>query len=70
VGAVTEAVIDEQTGLIVDVTQPEQLAKATERLASSRALRNQLGLAGRQWVEEYFLSEVNSHKMAKIYRST
>ncbi|HEU4999632.1 MAG TPA: glycosyltransferase family 4 protein [Lapillicoccus sp.] len=48
-GAV-DAVRDGETGLLVDVDAPDQLADAVERLLDDPGLRSRLGAAAREWV--------------------
>ena len=66
-GGAGEAVIDRQTGLIVDPADAPALADAVERLGRDEALRARLGAAGRAWVEENFLSEVNIRRLAEAF---
>lgn len=49
VGGVSEAVINNVTGLLVPPNRPAQLAAAFERLVFDESLRRRLGNAGRQW---------------------
>jgi phosphatidylinositol alpha-1,6-mannosyltransferase len=49
VGGVSEAVIDDITGLLVPPHRPAQLAAAFEKLIHDAALRRRLGAAGREW---------------------
>jgi phosphatidylinositol alpha-1,6-mannosyltransferase len=49
VGGVSEAVIDDVTGLLVPPDRPAQLAAAFEKLIHDPALRQRLGAAGREW---------------------
>lgn len=49
VGGVSEAVIDNVTGLLVPPDRPAQLAAAFEKLIHDATLRRQLGAAGRDW---------------------
>jgi len=49
VGGVSEAVVDDVTGLIVPPHRPAQLAAAFEKLIHDSALRHRLGFAGRDW---------------------
>ena len=66
-GGASEAVIDGQTGLIADPADTGALADAVARLADDAALRDKLGMAGRRWVEENFLSEVNIRRLAQAF---
>lgn len=54
VGGNPEAVIDQQTGLIVPAGSPGDLAEAILKLALEPALRRELGEKGRQRIEESF----------------
>ncbi len=49
VGGVSEAVLDDVTGLVVPPHRPAQLAAAFEKLIHDPALRRRLGQAGRDW---------------------
>jgi len=51
-GGVTDAVLHDQTGLLVDPGSPLQLADALARILEDDALANRLGAAGRQRVEK------------------
>ncbi len=66
-GGAGEAVLDGQTGLLVDPADARALADAVERLARDEGLRQRLGLAGRAWVEDNFLSEVNVRRLAEAF---
>lgn len=66
-GGAGEAVIDGQTGLIVDPADTRALADAVERLARDEALRRRLGAGGRAWVEANFLSDVNIRLLAEAF---
>lgn len=69
-GATTEAIRDGETGLLVDPADPAALADAVERLTADPALRARLGRAGRAWVEEHFLAEKNTRRLAEAFRAT
>ena len=49
VGGVSEAVVNDVTGLIVPPHRPAQLAAAFEKLIHDPTLRQRLGFAGRDW---------------------
>ena len=66
-GGAGEAVCDDRTGLIVDPADTSALADAAERLAGDAGLRHRLGQAGRIWVEENFLSEINTRHLAQAF---
>lgn len=54
VGGNAEAVIDGETGFVVPSKDPQALATALERLIGDAKLRESMGQAGRQRVEERF----------------
>jgi glycosyltransferase involved in cell wall biosynthesis len=54
VGGNPEAVLDEETGLVVPPKDPNELGRAIARLAGDPALRTRLGRAGRARVEQEF----------------
>ena len=54
VGGNPEAVLDEQTGLVVPPKDPDALGRAIARLAGDPALRTRLGRAGKARVEQEF----------------
>ncbi|MCU1229627.1 MAG: uncharacterized protein JWO97_2511, partial [Acidobacteria bacterium] len=54
VGGLIDSVIDEQTGLLVEPSNSEQLADAIIRLLDDRALAARLGAAGRAFMLERF----------------
>lgn len=51
VGGVSEAVLDNETGLLVPPNRPIQLAAAFDKLIHDAALRRKLGAAGREWAQ-------------------
>jgi glycosyltransferase involved in cell wall biosynthesis len=63
-----EAVAHEVSGLIVDVSDPTELASAVKRLAEDPTLRQRLGENGRRWVEENFLISRNTEILARAFR--
>ena len=67
-GGAGEAVADGVNGLIVaDPSNAAALADAVERLAGDAAWRVALGVAGRAWVEENFLAEINTRRLAEAF---
>lgn len=66
-GGAWEAVTNEVTGLIVDPVDTNALADAVERMAKDAKWRLELGGNGRNWVEENFLAEVNTRRLAAAF---
>jgi glycosyltransferase involved in cell wall biosynthesis len=54
VGGIPEAVIDGETGLLVEAGDVPALESALERLAVDQALRLRMGVAGHAWLAEKF----------------
>ena len=53
-GGVSEAVRDEETGILVPPKDPEAAARAIRYLIENRAVRQEMGRNGRRLVEEYY----------------
>jgi glycosyltransferase involved in cell wall biosynthesis len=69
VGGVPEAVIDGRTGLLVPPRDVDALAEACVRLIDDAALRREMGLAGRRFVERYYSWPENTRLMGEVYRA-
>src|SRR3954464_1911702 len=69
VGGVPEAVLHNQTGLLVPPKDPAALAQATIELIDDPQRRRQMGLAGRRFVERYYDWNHNTAMMEEIYRA-
>ena len=54
VGGISDVIIDGKTGLLVPEKDPEQLAKAINRILSDNALAKRLGEAGCEHAKSYF----------------
>lgn len=63
-GGAVEAVLDEETGLVVE-PQAEHVTAALKRLLGDDALRRRLGAAGRQWVEKEMNWDRAARQMAE-----
>jgi len=55
-GGVRDAVVDGETGLIVDPQSPEAIAQAVRRLLDDKSLRRRLGDAGRARLSQFLWS--------------
>ena len=64
-GGAAEAVIEDETGLLVPPDDPPALAQALARLLNDAALRQRLGSAGRRWVE----NEMNWDRVGRQFMS-
>jgi glycosyltransferase involved in cell wall biosynthesis len=69
VGGVPEAVLHDVTGLLVPPRDVERLAEACIALIDDPARRRRMGLAGRRFVERYYVWRDNTDLMAEVYRA-
>jgi glycosyltransferase involved in cell wall biosynthesis len=69
VGGVPEAVIHEQTGLLVPPRDAGALAAACIALIDDPSRRRRMGNAGRRFVRRYYDWNDNTRLMAEIYRA-
>lgn len=67
VGGIPEIVTDGETGLLIDPSQPKQLAAAIVRLLGNEELRLRLGAAGRKHVEANFTVERMARATSELY---
>ncbi len=67
VGGVNEAVVDGETGLLVNRDCSGELADAVMRLLADDALRAKMGSAGRTFVVQNFTWDVCAERMLKVY---
>lgn len=65
VGGIPEAVLDGQTGLLVEPRNVEQLRQALERMIADEAFRLAAGQRGQQHAREVFDSERNASLLAE-----
>jgi glycosyltransferase involved in cell wall biosynthesis len=68
IGGLIDVVVDAETGLLVPPGNPTALQKALECLLANRYLREQLGQAGQQRVEQ-FRASVVIPRIEEIYRT-
>jgi glycosyltransferase involved in cell wall biosynthesis len=69
VGGVPEAVLHEQTGLLVPPRDVQALADACVALIDNPQRRHEMGEAGRRFVRRYYSWPDNTRLMAEIYRA-
>jgi len=67
--AVPEVVEDGRTGLLVSPNEPEELARAMERVLMNPGLRAELGAAGRRRVEDFDLDRVAARLLEALSSS-
>jgi len=68
IGGVNEVVVDAKTGLLVDCGNSSKLAEALMKLLGDSTLRQNMGLAGREFVKENFTWTLCAQKMLNIYQ--
>ena len=66
IGGVQEAVINNQTGLLVKPNS-QDLADAILKLLSDSSLRERMGKEGREFVSNSFTWDISAQKMLKVY---
>jgi glycosyltransferase involved in cell wall biosynthesis len=68
-GAISEIMKDEETGLLVKLGDPEQLAKAINSLLLNPARRERMGIAAGELVQQEFSLHKTITELEKIYCS-
>ncbi|MDH5599594.1 MAG: glycosyltransferase, partial [Cyclobacteriaceae bacterium] len=68
-GGIPELVLHQKTGLIIPVSNPEELANAIEKLMSEKELRQSFIKVARDYVNE-FSKEVKTSKTIDVYHQT
>jgi phosphatidylinositol alpha-1,6-mannosyltransferase len=69
-GGAAEAVVDGETGLLVEGREPKAVALAVARLLLDPALRGRMGAAGRARVEARFTWTGQSERLAEVLRES
>jgi glycosyltransferase involved in cell wall biosynthesis len=62
-----EIVIDDQTGLLVPIEDPQALAQAIRKLATSPALRTRYGKAARELVVRKLSAKIVGEQIVRLY---
>ncbi len=68
VGGVSEEVIDEETGLLVEPGSVDELAAALRRLLADKTLRVRMGRSGRRRFEQIFRADKMIESTEAVYR--
>ena len=69
VGGTPEVVVDGETGLLVPPRDPEALAESITRLLNDPEMRQRMGQAGRQRVQDHFTIEETVLKTEHLYNT-
>jgi glycogen synthase len=64
-----EAIVNDETGLLVPPNNVEAVAAALDRILSSSSLRARMGEAGRRRVEDYFAMDKYIQRVLMVYRN-
>jgi phosphatidylinositol alpha-1,6-mannosyltransferase len=67
-GGAPDAVIDGVTGVVVDGLDTEAIAKEAVKLLNNPTLAREMGVAGREWVEEKWRWQIWADEFAKLLR--
>jgi len=67
VGAIAEAIVDGETGYLIDPNNPETIGRAIGTLADDKGLRERLGVAGRRRAESDFAPEARTRRLVSFY---
>ena len=68
-GGIPEIIEDGRSGLLVPPRDPEELARAIQRLVDDPALRQRLGEEARRRVQERFTLDLQAHRMTEVLES-
>jgi glycosyltransferase involved in cell wall biosynthesis len=68
VGGLAEAVVEEETGLLVPVGDARALRRAIQRLLDDRPLRERLGEAGRRRAIDLYGLDAAAERLIGVYR--
>jgi glycosyltransferase involved in cell wall biosynthesis len=66
-GGAAEIVVDGVTGVLVTPARADELAAGIERLCGDAALRQRLGAAGRQRVEQEYSMQIHAARVIALY---
>ena len=68
-GGITEVVVPDETGLLVEPGKPAQIARAVNQLLANREKAREMGLKGRKRVEKFFSWESIARETKELYQS-
>ena len=70
VGAISETVLDGETGILVSKKNSDQIADAIIYLIENPAIRLKMGMEGRRRFEKYYTFEENINNMISVFNET
>jgi glycosyltransferase involved in cell wall biosynthesis len=65
-GGASEIVIDGETGILIEKSDPTQMAEAIKRLVDHKNMRDEMGMCARRRITEYFDLARQSQKMEEV----
>ena len=69
-GGATEVIVDDETGILVEKANPDEMALAMQKLISNDRLREEMGRRARARVSEFFNLARQSEKMEEFLVTT
>lgn len=69
VGGIGDALLHEQTGLLVAERDPTAIAQAVERLLNEPELKQRVAAAGKQHALQHFARDGSAQKVAALYEA-
>lgn len=70
VGAISETVLDGETGILVSKKNPDAIANAIVYLIENPGIRLKMGMAGRRRFEKYYTFEENVNNIISVFNET
>ena len=70
VGGITDFIVDQETGLLVEQKDPEDIAEKIIRLINDKGLRNKIAVNGKKVVEDKFSWEKIVDQYLYVYKQT
>jgi glycosyltransferase involved in cell wall biosynthesis len=67
--AVSDHVVEQECGEVVDTKDPDQLASAIVRLLDDPESADEMGIRGRDAIESVYNWEVESEKLLEVYQN-
>ena len=68
VGGISEAFVNNETGLLINPGNTEELANGVTKLLSDKALSEKMGANARRFVMHNFTWDICAQKMLRVYR--
>jgi glycosyltransferase involved in cell wall biosynthesis len=69
IGGIPEQVVHEETGILFEPGNVQELAHALDSMMASADMRKKMGMAGRARLEREFTLETHNQKLLSLYES-